>query len=166
MTIVLKSNRRSRDERSKKRSWDTGWNRVTETHILNFEHDFKAGTELNFTESTGSFVCEEGWLSDTPYHWFLQRYSKIPTPLASDLREDSEDTSVRLDGVRCHKKIKNPSAWYLHCLRDCNLQPANGPAAFVTSQQGNRPVSTEHFLENSCPWNLILMLKTLHPRFL
>lgn len=41
-------------------------------------------------------------------------------------------------------------------------ETANGPAAFVTSQQVNRPVWTGPRTENSCPWNPILMLRTLY----
>ena len=110
-----------------------------------------------------SFHSFHGWFSNTPYHCFLRHYPKIPTLLHSDLREDSEDTSLRLDVVRCQKRFKNPSVQCWHCLGDCNPQSANGPAAFVTSQRVNRPVWTEYFLENSCPQNLILVLKTFHP---
>lgn len=45
-------------------------------------------------------------------------------------------------------------------------QPANGAAAFVTSQAVSRPAGTEHFLANSCPCSLILKLKVIHSYFL
>lgn len=125
----------------------------------------KQGLNWTLQKSTGSFICEKTLLSNSSL-------SLVPSTLFRNTYSPMIWSQWKLWGCVCqighYQKSQEDLRILLYDIRTVCMsvipQPANKCTSYIhTSQQVNRPVWTEHFLENSCSWNPILMLKTLHP---